>query len=174
MNVIIDAQLVAGYYREVEVGEAPAFSASTVTLLNRLGVVDQGFVDTGGVLEQEYRDVVDPDWFEAWYAQRLAEGHFEEVDAPPCPDLIRCLVVSCGFPRGSKDRHYIALAAAVSGGKRDPSSLITEDLDFYDPTQKQVAHKRRMRILQKQTGCVAKELKRAHVVVRCVKGHLAS
>lgn len=52
--MIFDAELIAGYFREAERGEPPAYTASTVPLVARLGSSDLAFVDDGGIIEQGY------------------------------------------------------------------------------------------------------------------------
>jgi len=70
-------------------------------IIERLGSDDFAFVDHAGVIEREYRDLVDGDWFEAWFGDRLAVGDISIVRAEACPELIRFLVVTHGFPRAA-------------------------------------------------------------------------
>ncbi len=62
MRVILDAQLIAGYFRESVHGEPPAYSASAVELVDRLGTLDTAIVDDGGLIEQEYQELLDVEW----------------------------------------------------------------------------------------------------------------
>jgi hypothetical protein len=174
MKVVMDAQLLAGYFREAEKGEQPSYSGSVVQLVRRFGKCDLAFVDEGGIIEQEYRDLVDPEWFDAWFSLRLEVGDFVILPAPGCPDLIKQLSTKFGFPAGSKDRHYIALACAIVGDGDEGATIVSEDLDFYDPKAKQGSAKRRAKLLADETGPVKKFLARkASVTVRSVAGHLS-
>lgn len=175
MRVVIDAQIVAGYYRETVNGEEPAYSGPAADLVALLGTRDIGFVDEAGVLEGEYRGLVDPDWFDAWYGERLQAGDLDIVAAPRCPALIKTLTVDFGFPKRSKDCRYVELGRAVVSASEEPAALVSEDLDFYDPKAKRGDAKYRRRLIESQSGPVARYLKRTeHIMVRSVKGHLAA
>src|SRR5262249_27785877 len=132
--------------------ESPTFSASTCDLVARLGSVDHAFVDEGGILEQEYRNLVDREWFDAWFGDRLAAGDIVILVAPPCAEVIRILVRRCGFPPNSRDRHYIALARAIVQGGAPTAVIVSEDLDFFDPRAKAANAKTRQRILRTGSG----------------------
>jgi hypothetical protein len=175
MRLVVDAQLIAGYFREAERGEAPAYTGPVTDLIQRLGRQDRAFLDETGRIEQEYRDVVDPEWFEAWLGDRLANGDFVIVAAQACPELIRLLITKFGFPRKGGDRHYVALARAIVEAKQEPVALLSEDLDFYDPKAKQGSSKRRAKLLNTCGGPVARYLtKHESICVRPVAVHLAS
>jgi hypothetical protein len=175
MRVIFDAELIAGYFREAERGEPPAYTASTVPLVARLGSSDLAFVDDGGIIEQGYQDLVEVEWFEAWFGECLADGAIDIVPAASCPVLINLLADKFGFPKTSKDRHYVALAVTLVARHAEIIVLLSEDLDFYDPPAKARGSKARDAILRSCSGPLAKHLaKKQSVAVRSVAAHLAA
>jgi hypothetical protein len=173
--VVIDAQLLAGLYRETIVGEAPAYSAATTDLFARLGSEDLGYMDRDGVIESEYRALVDPDWFDAWLGDRLQAGDFVISAGRRCPALLKILVVQHGFPRRSKDCRYIELCCGVVEATGEWTALISEDLDFYEPKAKAANSSYRQRVLASGRGPVARHLKKHEMIaVRTVAAHLAA
>lgn len=175
MRIVVDAQLVAGYFRETERGEAPFYTASTSDLFVRLGNHDLAYVDDGGMIEAEYRNLVEREWFDAWYSDRLIDGDIVSLAAPMCRELIAALHTRCHFPKAGKDRYYVAVAKAIVDRGAGQAVIVSEDLDFYDPKAKASGAKTRAKILQDQSGPVARHLARSEsIVMHTVAGHLAA
>ena len=92
-----------------------------------------------------------------------------------CAALIKLLADKFGFPKTSKDRHYIALAVTLVATYDEVIVILSEDLDFYDPPAKARASKAREAILKSCSGPVARHLaKKQSVAVRSVVAHLAA
>jgi hypothetical protein len=175
MRLVIDAQLVAGYFREVEKNEEPFYSGPVKDLMRRLGVSDLAYVDDDGLIEQEYRDLVETEWFEAWFGERLEVGDILILSGDASLALMRVLYTKFGFPKNSKDRHYVALARAIVQGGVEEAAIVTEDLDFYDPKAKAGTARNRRRLIASQSGPVAKHLAKAESIrIRSVAGQLAT
>jgi hypothetical protein len=146
-----------------------------IELMDRLGACDIAYTDAANIIESEYRSVVDPDWFEAWYFERLQSGDILIRERKVCAELIKTLVSHYGFPRQSRDRHYIELCCGLVEAHMEETCLISEDLDFFDPAAKGDSSKRRLKLLKSGSGHVARHLKKKErVLVRCVESHTAA
>jgi len=173
VDVVIDAHLINGLYRETVVGEAPSHTGSAAALFDGLGNTDRAFVDSKGRIEREWERVVDRDWFAAWFPERLAADEVRIIDAPDCRELIKRLATKCGFPARSGDRWYISTARAAIETSGECLNLVSEDLDLYEPRAKQGSSKQRSKVLEAEDGCVARILRKEEgIVARTVCGHL--
>lgn len=170
MELVIDAQVVCGYFKETVLEIESPLTEKAKLIFERVGVEDRAFLDETGHIEHEWRNVVEPEWFEPWYASLLNEGA-TQIPTRTCQALRRKLE-QLGFPRGSRDIWYVRTAKAVVD-RYDRAVIVTEDMDFYDPTQKQCNAKRRCRILLSGDGQVARYLyRREHVDIKCVASYL--
>lgn len=175
MRIVVDAQLVSGYFREDVLDEGPPYTGSMKAVIDKFGIMDVGCIDADGHIEQEYREVVDPDWFEAWFGERLEVGDFVSVPVASCADLIRKLTNDFGFPKRGRDRRYVALARTLVERENGSPVLLSEDLDFYSPKEKKAGAKRRAALLKGHKAPVATYLRKQEgILVRSVGGHLAA
>lgn len=159
MEIVIDANVLKGYYDAL-------FTESHLNptlIFERLGQ-DIVYLDEGGQIKQEWRNVVEPEWFDGWYAQQLSTGHLQLIPAETHPKLLKKLVTEFGFPR-SRDQWYIRVAKTVFDYFEE-CTLITEDGDFYDPKQKASSK-------CEKNAPVAKFLrKKEGIIVQCVVDYL--
>jgi hypothetical protein len=170
VNVIIDANIIKWYESEVTGLASPATHPPSA-LINQLGSQDLAFIDQGGHIESEWRNVTDPDWFSQWFPNALISGAIVAIPVHPAAALLRRLHVNFGFPR-SRDVWYLSTAKTVVEAQDPPVGLITEDMDFYDPREKRCSAARRNRILEACSGNVARELQRREgIVVRSLIAH---
>jgi len=170
MEIVIDAEIICGYFKETVLETTSPLSGKSGFIFERIGSEDLAFLDEEGQIEYEWRSVVDLEWFDPWYARLLSDGGAILIPTEPCHTLHKQLE-QLGFPRGSRDIWYIRTAMAVV--KRYGQAIIlTEDMDFYDPTQKQSAAKHRHRILHSGNGKVARHLRRKECVhIKCVASY---
>jgi len=120
---------------------------------------------------QEWRDVVSPEWFDAWIPEMFREERVVEISVKT-EHALRKRLVGIGFPKG-KDWWYVKVACAVSNSYQS-SILVSEDLDFIEPREKLSGSRRRGRLLR-GGGRVRRELRRcAEVDVMCVEDALRS
>lgn len=173
MEIVIDAHIIASYYQE-SVGCADSkLTDATEAIFERVGVLDRIYLDDGEQIENEWRRMADPEWFEAWYASLLASDAALLVPVAGCSDL-RKKLEGHGFPRGSRDFWYVRTAKAVAEVFAE-AILLTEDMDFYEPSKKGVSGKQRENILRCSGGQIAKHLrKKEKIRVTCVASHLNS
>jgi hypothetical protein len=157
-STVIDANVVKGLC--VEENGGPHSLSGTPSVLFRL-VVSSGVpvcMDDGGRIEVEWRQCCDADWLENWFLAFVSTANVRSIWTPPCARLIKRLRVECGFPT-SRDRVLIVTSVAGVGLFGD-CTLVTEDLDFYEPADKACGSRRRGEHLRgTRTGAVKRLLR---------------
>jgi hypothetical protein len=173
MEIVIDSQIVKGYYMESFLASDAGLTADTVSLFMRIGTEDKVFLDSGGHIKAEWKALVDPDWFDAWYPSLLIEGGADEIEVGTYSSTLKALG-AIGFPvRSSKDVWYIRTAMAIVG-KFGRSALIAEDIHFFEPSKGACRGKARRKILVCRTGSVCRLLSnREKIEVHCIATYLA-
>jgi hypothetical protein len=167
METVVDAHIVKGYFEESVLDTQTTLSASPSLLVDRLGTEDRAFLDDSGHIAQEWRDLVQPEWFDAWYAELLLRGAATEIPTTTRPRL-RKKLVQLGFPQDSQDIWYIRTASAVAG-RWGAAVIVTEDMHFYSPKETGCTATRRLKILRSGSGSVATHLRRkARIHVLCL------
>jgi hypothetical protein len=170
LEVIIDANVVAGYYKEsvlgIEIGLNNNLTASAIPLFDGLGSVDVCYLDDGNMIENEWRAPVSREWFDAWFADLLSTGKAQLITASGCPALEKRLHTN-GFPKSrNRDMWYVRVSRAVLDTNGSANiRLFTEDIDFYDPRKKVGESKTRTSILQKGSGPISKLLRKESIIV---------
>lgn len=174
MELVIDAHVIASYYQESVGCADPKLTDGTEAIFERVGVHDRIYLDEGEQIENEWRKMAEPEWFEAWYASLLASDAALLVPVDDCSSL-RKKLESYGFPRGSRDFWYVRTAKAVVETFAE-TILLTEDMDFYEPSKKKsMSGKQRKNTLICSGGQIAKYLRRKEkILVTCVASHLDS
>lgn len=169
MNLVIDANIVKGFYETSVLGiEDIHLTGSPLFIFQRLTRHDHAFLDDQGHIKHEWRNVVDPEWFDVWFARLLAQDILSLIPVQSFSKL-RKQLGTMGFPtKGSKDFWYIKTAKSVVLDF-DHAILLSEDLDFHDPSVKGQSSSRRQKILTDGNGHIAKLLqKRESIFVMCV------
>ena len=173
MDIIIDANIIASYNQESVHGVDVTLTDGTEAIFERVGVQDRVYLDDEEQIENEWRRMAEPEWFEAWYAGLLASDAAMLVPVDGCSDL-RKKLEGYGFPRGSRDFWYLRTAKAVAEAFNG-AVLVTEDMDFFEPSKKSVSGKQRDKILLCNGGRIAKHLrKKERIIVTCVVNYLSS
>lgn len=153
--MIIDANIITGYYQECVLGRETNLSGST-EFINDLTYKNPFYLDTNHVIESEWSNCNRQEWFNAWLAEVLGNGTARYINPVACPKL-KPLLKKHGFPIG-RDICYIRTAIAVQR-QNDDATIKTEDLDFYDPKKKQIVHgKTRNKLLKNRNAPVKKML----------------
>lgn len=170
MEIVIDANIVAGHFKEtvlgIEIGPTNNLTASTLTLFNGLGTTDICYLDDGTIIETEWRNPVSNEWFDAWFGDLLASGKAQLIPASSDEALERRLHTK-GFPKArNRDLWYIRTCHAIVNTNPDINvRLITEDIDFYDPRKKGGNAKTRKKIIQNGSGPISKLLRKESIWV---------
>ena len=153
METVIDAQVVLGYFQETVQEREPSLTGKPSLVIRRLGREDHVFLDDSNQIEHEWRNPVPNEWFDAWYAKLLTEGAAVLVPTQTCTAL-RKQLWKLGFPRNSRDIWYVRTASAVADF-HGAAVILTEDMHFYNPSEKGCPAKRRNKILLSGDGPVA-------------------
>jgi hypothetical protein len=170
MVLVIDANVFEGFFKEEILGiDEIQLTASPKRIFERLGQLDVTYFDTDGHIKNEWRQLVEPEWFDGWYPKLLIEGGAFEIGVQTYYQ-IRKQLKTLGFP-SSKDIWYIRTAKSI-GADRDPT-IITEDLDFFNPRMKKCCNKTRIEILKRSCGPIEKYLsKKESICVNSVITYL--
>lgn len=177
VNLLIDANVFRAIYEE-DIGlEAPRpeRSAPATPILNQNARPSKIFVDKAenSQIEAEWRKQCrnNSEWFEAWLAEQYRTGSLWTVDIETKHRSSADKIFPVGFPALSHDIWYIRVAYAAKDARPTfPVYLISEDIDFYDPTHKASTNKLQKFI--KGNGPVVKHLKKNHIYVRCIQTYL--
>lgn len=162
--MLIDANVFNGYFQS-QIGRTHVLQGCPNTLISSLSDVNPVHHDPDGIIEHEWRNLVDRDWFDAWLAANLQSGIVQFQNGEK-DNSLESKIKAKGFPTG-RDIVYIrvGLSLAKNYGGCD---FFTEDLDFYDPTRKGGPAATRAKILQNSSGPVAKILAKFGLNVLCV------
>jgi len=78
--VIVDANVFKGFYDSV-LGIPHTLSGCPAQLMAQTSTTNPIFHDDGKIIEAEWKQMVDPDWFEPWLASQLTAGAISYVKA---------------------------------------------------------------------------------------------
>lgn len=167
---VVDANVVAAFFREDVRGEVPPLSAPAAPVFAILGAEAVAYLDNGGHIEQEWRGPVDEEWFDVWLARLLTEGAAQHTTALN-DGTLRQALRAADFPVRSRDIWYVRTAHAITCSNA-PATIITEDAHFIDPSAKR-SPVRRARAIRSCSGPVAHLLSRNGIRVatlcRCIE-----
>jgi hypothetical protein len=172
MNIVVDANVFDGYYRQDVLGEKAKCRGNPEALFARLGQEDYALIDDRGMIEGEWssRAPRDQEWFNHWLAERFAAGDIGVVEIEMCEVLLSKLKNDCGFPKESRDKWYVRTAHTQAGESGQAVAIVTDDVDFFEPSAK--AHpKKRERHLRDGRGKVATLLRKHDVDPRTSSQH---
>ena len=126
-GAVIDANVMQGFYQELCSGEGCVYEV-VCWLCNTRGIVASDTVLT------EWECVCAAEVFRDWLADQMKTGGLKKVAGKKLDrGVVRKMRVDCGFPCRSRDIEYIKCANATTSTRY----IVSEDMDFYDPTLKQ-------------------------------------
>lgn len=162
---MVDANVFKGFFESM-MGNQHSLSGCPMQLMSRCSSANPIYHDTGKIIENEWQQVVDREWFEPWLASQLMEGSISYIE--PVIDIgLEKRLKNAGFPSG-RDIVYARVGIGIVELKGKSCILFTEDLDFYDPTKKSCPAKTRAKLLAAASGPVCKILKKEDIHVSCV------
>lgn len=162
--MLIDANVFNGFF-QFDIGLPHTLQGCPNTLMATVTPSHPVHHDDGGVIEHEWRRVVDPDWFDAWLVSSLQSGLIQ-YQGPTKNVSVEKQLMNKGFPTG-RDIIYVRVGLSVVASKGS-CAFFTEDIDFYDPKMKGCKATTRKKILQAASGPVCKVLSKVGLVVECV------
>lgn len=176
MKIVIDANIIAGIYKSVVLEIDSDIIGDASIIHERLDCKggscmskDVVYLDEGGHIENEWRKLAKSEWFDIWLGDLFISGAAENITVGTCKDLVKS-IRTLGFPT-SKDSWYVRTAYTAILHD-EPIHLITQDIDFYDPSLKSTTAKNRERTIKNSLGPVSRSLKKNKVYVRCVESYL--
>jgi hypothetical protein len=155
--MILDANVIKGFFLEDVLGLDSQLTANATPLIQSIENENKVYVDVNGIIESEWRNVVDPEWFDIWYSEMIYTNKIIPIRASNNVGLRRELS-SLGFPN-SRDIWYVRVAEKVAD-MNDSCNLFTEDIHFYDPRKGHVKGKARIRIMCSNNAAVKKLLRK--------------
>jgi hypothetical protein len=158
MALIVDAQVVKGFYQDTVLGKGHALTESASLIFDASFRKHAIYVDDEEKLRSEWRSGVAPEWFDIWYTDLLRDDVIREIRSPADKNL-RKKLEALGFPFSGRDIWYARVSNATSCSIGF-AILVSEDLDFYEPKEKGCSAKRRNEILLKELGSVRKYFKK--------------
>lgn len=168
-SLVIDANVFSAFVLEHLNGTLNTDrTASPVAIFDLLGVKAVAFLDEGGQIEQEWRNLVTfaPEWFSEWLADSIADGRIYEIESSRDAQLKK-RYRALGFPN-TTDIWYIKTAHGLRGlCHQSRPFLVAEDIDFYDPKSKHVKNK--SDFFRKGTGPVCNLLHADGIDLRCIE-----
>lgn len=161
MSVVVDANVV-NYASRADDPVSTGATGSAVELIDVLaGSGLCVYLDSAGRVEQEWRECVEPEWYESWFMTIAQLVNLQYVDVIDCRFTLRKLRADFGCPRGDAAVIALALTAADINGR---SSLVSEDCDFFDPRFKKDANLRKALLAGQCSGAVEHYLRKKHKV----------
>lgn len=164
MNLVIDANIFKGFYQEtvLELNEDKiSLTGSTLKLFDSENKTI--YMDEGNQIESEWRNLVSPEWFNAWLIYELESGNVVNIPIENHETILKALKTK-GFP-SSGDKWYVRTAVTLAE-QMDEAKFITEDMDFYDPKKKSLNAKARENVMRSKSSVIRKYLlKKASLIV---------
>lgn len=147
---VVDASAISAFQKERISGE----SAMATTAMGLISKKTPIVLDAEGHCLQEWMDCAagtHPFALSAWVADQFTAGTIEYGSF--CPDTLHKTLNGHGLEK--KDHKWVRLCAGATA-----PYLITNDIDFFDPTKKKGDTKTRIKIMSDRTGPCAKFLRK--------------
>jgi len=155
--MIIDANVIKGFFQEDVLGLPSGLTESPAVIFASLSNELRIFVDSIAIMENEWRNVVEREWFDGWYSSMLTSDKIQIIKPKINPYFAKKLYL-LGFPK-NRDIWYVRTAEAVSI-MNNICILVSEDIHFYDPKKGSTSGKARLKVLCSGNAPVRKLLKR--------------
>ena len=133
-SFVIDANIVKAVF-EATMGHPVTVSADPEAAMEILKKnLCRIVLDEGGHIIQEWRDCVEPEWFEDWYFGFVSEWNVASIKPRLCNDVLKKLRIECGFPGG--ENKWLVHTAITEASINGICALLSEDMDFREPRRK--------------------------------------
>ena len=158
-NVVIDANCWSAYVDESVRGDTKGLAISTYETASKLGAI---IFDSGLLIRQQYvqgKRGIGEQLFETFFERGVLSGTVRLVAVNPSKDVFKHLQ-TLGVPR----KEHIYFHTACAGGA---SHLVSEDIDFFDPTLKGKSALHTRRAKKKGKGRVCREFSKTKGITIC-------
>jgi hypothetical protein len=147
-GVTVDANVMAGFTKSL-ISET---STDAYKIVERIKA-GQGFaIDVGDLIKTQWFETCGRAVFGQWFVSQLQTGRIRMVTPLLANNHKRCLRKDCGMPmRG--EVIYVSVAAATT-----IRYIVTEDIDFWEPSAKRRDEKSKARIRTRREGAVCRYL----------------
>lgn len=168
-SLVIDANVFHSFAMEkINEKYITSRTASALKIFDLLGEKAVIFIDEGGHIEQEWRNLVAfaSEWFTGWLENAFADGRIYEITPSSDPHLVKRYRTG-GFPK-TADIWYIKTAHGLRClCIRNRPFLVSEDIDFYDPKSKRSKNKNDF--FKSGSGTVCDLLRADGIDLRCIE-----
>ena len=123
-------------------------------LVEKLVAVHGIVVDEGGKIQCQWFQTCNQPFVQEWFFERVRDGSIRLVRPTVEPKHRKKLVNDLGFPPTGFELTYIWVANATS-----VRYILTEDIDFFDPTLKKAEQAAKKYAKEKRRGQVCKYLR---------------
>ncbi len=96
MELVVDANIVKGYFDEDVLGRNNNLMDSTVQIFDCSDMENLIFLDDEGQIEQEWKGPVDQQWFIEWYTDLLKLGKVVLIKTTPKTTISKKLQLKFG------------------------------------------------------------------------------
>ena len=148
-GVTVDANVIKAFNDDY----ARNVDSTERVLIERIARTIGFVVDVGGKIKHQWFDLCRSVFLQEWYVANLYHGVIREVSPKNDARHRKKLVNDLGFPAKGFDLDYIFVANA--GTTR---YILTEDMDFFDPSLKLADDKAKMRAKHERKGAVCRYL----------------
>jgi hypothetical protein len=155
-GIAVDANVMKKFNQALLSQEDSLYFTLIDQVLKRHGLV----IDIAGKVQYEWFSQCPNALFKEWFIQNMKLGLIRMVKPSISEQHKRALVIGLGFPRRGYDIVYVAIANVTVR-----RYIVTDDLDFFDPTQKQADHETKERIKRGRKCAVCAYLRRHMSIV---------
>jgi hypothetical protein len=135
------------------------------TIVERIESTHGFAIDAGGKIKHQWLETCDKVYFGTWFVEALKAGRIREVVAKLPRQHEKHLRIRCGMPTGRAELTYVAVSNAVVL----PRHIVTEDIDFWEPSAKAADEKTKQDFKNGRTGCVCRYLRLIGVTVATIQ-----
>ncbi len=150
-GVTVDANVIKSFNDDF----LADFESASRILVEKI-VASRGFVvDEGGKIKHEWLETCQGPFLKEWYFQQIKVGVIRFVRPAIGNRHKKALIQGHGFPRRGFDLAYVAVANVT-----EVRYIVTEDMDFFDPSLKPADAATKLRAKKKRNGPVCSYLRK--------------
>lgn len=161
-GVTVDANIMRMFSQDFIAEQESASRLLVEAILRTTGLV----IDIGGKIQHEWFATCGDNFFKEWFLQQLKVGLIRHVSPEIATHHKSKLVKQYGFPTDGYDLVYVAVSNVTT-----IKYIVTDDIDFFDPTLKCANKGTKDKAKEKRNGPVCKYLRNAMGIRVGIAGH---